>query len=86
MPEVQRLVVGAALTVVPLAEPHLPLLESIPDELEVVPEELDAVPELELVEPEMVPELDDVELIEQMVGSVPAVAITAAPASASGAP
>jgi hypothetical protein len=57
------LVVGALLTVVPLAEPHMPFVELIPDELaEVVPDELDVAPEPELVELEVAPELDVVPL------------------------
>jgi hypothetical protein len=62
VPALQRLVVGAALTVLPLAEPHAPFVVATPDELDVVPDELEAVPELELVEPEVVPELVELEV------------------------
>jgi hypothetical protein len=91
VPALQRLVVGAALTVMPLAEPHVPAVLFIPEELDVVPDELEVEP-LELVEPAVVPlelvlmpELELV-LVEQRLASVPLVTTNVAPESLSGAP
>jgi hypothetical protein len=76
VPALQRLLVGALLTVVPLADPHVPTVEVVPDELlveldEAVPEELEFVPELELVELDVVPELELVEVPLELVLTVP---------------
>lgn len=71
-PTLHRLVVGAVLTVVPLAGPQAPLTDALPDELpdlldpDELLEPLDDPPELEL--PKLLPEElepeDELELLE----------------------